>query len=204
MRQGYMAEYQENFNQNTSRRNDKISEMMESISQQELTNKELEKEKNSQKSCMYKFYAQTRNHFRFRVILANWKYYTKCQKRKNRILNYAKNNSHRRRQARLFESWRKVTHAWFKERIDSERMTMKTELESKMLIQWTTKVDALMLYMAQLEDRIKIEQEARQKLAEAYDASLTNGFSRLTLETQMLQVNPLIGEVVIKEFECHK
>ena len=74
---------------------------------------------------------------------------------------------------------------------------MRAELESKMLVQWTTKVDALMLYMAQLEDRIKIEQEARQKLAEAYDASLTNGFSRLTLETQMLQVNPLIGEVVI-------
>lgn len=138
------------------------------------------------------------------MILARWKYYTKCQKRKNRISDYAKNKFHRKRQANLFESWRKVTHHWFKERIDSERNQMRAELESKMLVQWTTKVDALMLYMAQLEDRIKIEQEARQKLAEAYDASLTNGFSRLTLETQMLQVNPLIGEVVIKEFGCHK
>ena len=43
------------------------------------------------------------------------------------------------------------------------------ELESKMLVQWSSKVDALMLYMAQLEDKIKVEQEARQRLAEAYD-----------------------------------
>lgn len=57
-----------------------------------------------------------------------------------------------------------------------------------------------MLYMAQLEDKIKIEQEAREKLAIAYDASLSTGFSRLNLETQVLQTNPLIGEVVMKNF----
>lgn len=96
-----------------------------------------------------------------------------------------------------------MTHQWFKERIDSEKATIRSELESKMLIQWSSKVDALMLYMAQLEDKIKIEQEARQKLAEAYDASLSNGFSRLNIETQVLQANPLIGEVVIKNFDCH-
>jgi len=168
-----------------------------------LTIKELEKEKDAQKSCLYKFYDQTRNHFRFRVILANWKYYTKCSKRKNRINYYVINKFHRKRQRALFEGWQKVTHQWFKERIDSEKATIRSELESKMLIQWSSKVDALMLYMAQLEDKIKIEQEARQKLAEAYDASLSNGFSRLNIETQVLQANPLIGEVVIKNFDCH-
>lgn len=44
MRQGYMAEFQENFNQNSSRRDDKISEMMQSISYQENYIRELEKE----------------------------------------------------------------------------------------------------------------------------------------------------------------
>ena len=72
-----------------------------------------------------------------------------------------------------------------------------------MLTQWSTKVDSLLLYMSQLEDKIKVEQEARQKLAEAYDNSLNNGFSRLNLETQVLQANPLINEVVIRNFDMH-
>jgi hypothetical protein len=93
-----------------------------------------------------------------------------------------------------------VTHAEFKEKMDASRVHIKRELEAKMLDKWTNKVNALKLYMIQLEDKIKTEQEARQKLAEAYDASLSNGFSRLNLETQVLQTNPLIGEVVIKHF----
>lgn len=43
------------------------------------------------------------------------------------------------------------------------------ELEGKMLVQWSTKVDALKLYMAQLEDKIRAEQEAREKLAITYE-----------------------------------
>lgn len=157
MRIGYMEEFQENFNQNSSRRDDKISEMMQSISMQEGCIRELERDKSAQKSCLHKFYAQTRNHFRFRVILRQWKYYTICRKRRNRVYNYIINKFHRRRQRNVFEGWTKVSHEWFKERMDSERVMMKRELESKMLVQWTSKVDSLMLYMAQLEDKIRLE-----------------------------------------------
>lgn len=73
-----------------------------------------------------------------------------------------------------------------------------------MLVQWSSKVDALMLYMAQLEDKIKQEQEARQRLAEAYDQSLNMGFNKLNNETRLLSVNPLINEVVIKQFDSHR
>lgn len=73
-----------------------------------------------------------------------------------------------------------------------------------MLVQWSSKVDALMLYMAQLEDRIKLEQEARQKLAEAYDESLNTGFDRLNFETKILSANPLLNEVVIQKFDSHR
>lgn len=135
--------------------------MMQSISQQETCIRELEKEKNAQKSCLYKFYEQTRNHYRFRQILRQWKYYTLCSKRKNRVYNYIKNKLHRKRQRLLYEGWCKVTHKWFKAKMDADRAQIKADLESKMLVKWSSKVDALMLYMAQLEDKIKVEQEAR-------------------------------------------
>jgi len=41
-----------------------------------------------------------------------------------------------------------------------------------MLVQWTSKVDALMLYMAQLEEKTKQEQDERQRLAQIYEQSL--------------------------------
>ncbi len=61
-----------------------------------------------------------------------------------------------------------------------------------------------MLYMAHMEDKIKLEQEARQKLAEAYDKSLNCGFNVLTSQTQTLQANPLIHEVVLTKFDSHR
>lgn len=61
-----------------------------------------------------------------------------------------------------------------------------------------------MLYMAQLEDKIKVEQEARQRLAEAYDLSLNTGFNVLNDETKLLSHNPLLNEVVINKFDSHR
>ena len=81
---------------------------------------------------------------------------------------------------------------------------MLLEKESEQLVQWKTKVDDLMLYMAHMEDKIKLEQEARQKLAEAYDKSLNCGFNVLTSQTQTLQTNPLIHEVVLTKFDSHR
>ncbi len=70
---------------------------------------------------------------------------------------------------RFFEGWRGVTHQWFKERIDRDKEQFRLELESKILIQWQTKVDALTIYVSQLEEKIHREQEAREKLALLYD-----------------------------------
>ena len=70
---------------------------------------------------------------------------------------------------RLFESWRGISHQWFKERIDADKQAYREELESQMLKTPSTKVDELLTYMAQLEDKIKQEQDAREKLAIVYD-----------------------------------
>ena len=48
-----------------------------------------------------------------------------------------------------------------------------------MLVQWTSKVDALMLYMAQLEEKIKQEQDERAHLAQIYEQSLNQGVNTL-------------------------
>jgi len=84
-------------------------------------------------------------------------------------------------------------------RMNHERITFRTQLESQVLVQWSTKVDALLLYVAELEDKIKQEQEARDKLALMYDQSLSVGYTRLTNETAQLAKNPLVHEVTVQE-----
>ena len=41
--------------------------------------------------------------------------------------------------------------------MEREKSTFRMNLESEILVQWSTKVDALMLYVAELEDKIKQE-----------------------------------------------
>jgi hypothetical protein len=48
----------------------------------------------------------------------------------------------------LFESWRGVSHKWFKARLESQTGQFRADLEGKMLNVFTSKVDALLLYMA--------------------------------------------------------
>lgn len=60
---------------------------------------------------------------------------------------------------------------------------------------WTSKVDQLMLYMAQMEDKIKSEVKAREMLSVTYEQSMNRGVSKLNNETAMLADNPLIQEI---------
>ena len=62
---------------------------------------------------------------------------------------------------------------------------------------WSSKVDQLMLYMAQLEDKIKVEVQAREALTTIYEHSLNKGVTVLNRETNLLADNPLIHEISI-------
>jgi hypothetical protein len=59
--------------------------------------------------------------------------------------------------SRIFNNWQKVSHQLGKERIACEEVTFRKNLEKEKLTMWSSKVDQLMLYMAQLEDKIKQE-----------------------------------------------
>lgn len=71
----------------------------------------------------------------------------------------------------------------FKTRLTAEKAAFRADLEGKILVQWSTKVDALCAYVAQLEEKIKQEQESREKLTLSYEQSLNIGHQRLVCET---------------------
>ena len=48
-----------------------------------------------------------------------------------------------------------MTYNEFHERIEHEKKTFRDNLEGEILVQWSTKVDALSLYVAELEDKIR-------------------------------------------------
>lgn len=56
----------------------------------------------------------------------------------------------------------------------------------KTLNQYTEQVDTLLIYMADLEEKIKAEQEAREKLTIQYEQSLNYGVEKLNTETQII------------------
>lgn len=97
----------------------------------------------------------------------------------------------------LFYGWRQVTHSWFKERCDASADAFRKEkraeeLESKYQVVLNAadldkKVDALKLYMAQLQEKIKVEVIAKEKLAQTYELSLNRGVEHLNEETKTLQ-----------------
>ena len=60
---------------------------------------------------------------------------------------------------------------------------------------WDKKVEALKLYMAQLQEKIRIEVAAREELTKTYEQSLNKGVGQLNDETKQLQENPLIKEI---------
>lgn len=64
-----------------------------------------------------------------------------------------------------------------------------------MLTQYSDKVDSLLIYMAQLEDKIAVEVEARENLTRTYEASLNSGVNRLNQETQVLADDPLVKQI---------
>ena len=80
----------------------------------------------------------------------------------------------------------------------SKEVAFREELESKIYIQYRKKVDMMLLQAAELEDKIKLEQDAREKMTRLYDQSLHQGFTALNQETQCLSSQQLVSEILIK------
>ncbi len=130
MRGGYMTEFQINYNQNSSRRDDRLVEMSLSIEAEDNYANELAKTRDTQASCLNMFFTQKFNKFRIKVVWKAWRYYFGVYKRKARLAAFTRNSLHRKKMNRLFGSWRGVTDQSFKVRMEIEKKTFRTELET--------------------------------------------------------------------------
>ena len=101
-----------------------------SIESQDNYAKELDKIRETQASCLNMFFTQKFNKFRIKVVWKAWRYYFGVYKRKARLAAYTRNTLHRKKINRLFTSWRGVTDQSFKLRMENEKKTFRTELET--------------------------------------------------------------------------
>ena len=99
---------------------------------------------------------------------------------------------------KAFYSLRKVSHETFVSKLSTMETSFRAELESKILLQYRNKVDSLLLYAAELEDKIKLEQDAREKMTRLYDQSLHQGFQVFNEETQCLAQGQMPVETLIR------
>jgi hypothetical protein len=90
---------------------------------------------------------------------------------------------------------RTICHNDGKKKIKDWQAVFRNEMETEKLTMWSSKVDQLMLYMAQLEDKIKQEVQAREQLTVTYEGSLNKGVNKLNQETGLLADNPLVHEI---------
>jgi hypothetical protein len=104
-----------------------------------------------------------------RVYFSEFLYFAAVQKREKRLGAYSKNITYRRKMRKLFYGWRAVSHRWFKKRINREALDYERKQRDKELTQWDKEVDALKVYMAQLQEKIRVEVAAREELARTYE-----------------------------------
>lgn len=74
---------------------------------------------------------------------------------------------------------RNICHIEGQQKIKEWQAVFKQNLETEKLTMWSSKVDQLMLYMAQIEDKIKQEVQAREQLTISYEGSLNKGVNKL-------------------------
>ncbi len=90
-------------------------------------------------------------------------------KRIRRMYNTLVLAKDQRRKQNIFDALRNASHTKFLGRLGQMEIEFKADLESKILVQYQNKVDSLLLYAAELEDKIKLEQDAREKMTILYD-----------------------------------
>lgn len=104
-----------------------------------------------------------------RVAFKALEFQTEEDRRMKRNKIYTKNHMYRRKLRLLFGSWRGVSHQWFKERINKEAVIYETTKRTELLVRWDSEVETLKLYMAQLQEKIRVEVHAREDLAKTYE-----------------------------------
>jgi len=144
---------------------------------------------------MRKLFRHKQHIYLERLAFKAWVEFKVNSKRRKRLENYSLNFMYRRKMRGLFCGWRQTTHTWFKEKIDAEEESLREQKKAVQLNALTQKVDALKVYVAQLQERIHVEMTAKEDLTKTYEGSINNGVGRFNDETKQLADNPLIKEI---------
>ena len=175
MKTSYLGECEGNYQANVADKNAHITELKGHIHDKE---QEIQARQEHYDLMKHKIFTLLKLKYQMhvkKVFFNEIVFHTQLVKREKRLNAYSKNYMYRRNMRRLFYSWRGVTHLWFKERINSEAIEYERTQRDKELSQWDKEVDALKVYMAQLQEKIRIEVAAREELARTYENSLNRG-----------------------------
>ena len=195
MRQSYKLEFEANYQANLNDKNNSIKDAQALVASKASQVEETQAKNKRTKALNSKLLKQKYALFLKRVAFRAITYFMECEQRKRRVKICSRNMMYRRKLRLLFGSWRGVPHQWFKESINIEAHTYFETKRTEHLITWENQVDALKLYMAQLQEKIRVEVIAREQLAQTYENSLNKGVNQLNSETQILAQNPLIKEI---------
>lgn len=129
MRNSYMTDFQGNLEHNTSRKDERITEVNGEI---EMAQKELEKSQKKKADLMQSLsecFKKRKRQLAERKMYFIWRNLFMENHFIRNKADYAARKLKSVRQRRLFDSWRYVTHNWFKERIDSNSSRFRNTLK---------------------------------------------------------------------------
>ena len=104
-----------------------------------------------------------------RNIFAMMKYRWERARHEKRMDRRLQRELKRKTLQKCFDAIRYQTHKSYVAKLEYKQHEFRAELEAKILIQHQNKVDSLLLYAAELEDKIKMEQDAREQMTQLYD-----------------------------------
>ena len=162
LQSGYGYDYESNYQANMDDKNANVDDINTKISSKNDYYHELKEEKKFDLAFLKRFFARTTRVFYQRVFFKFLGIYVTQRKAKVRVLAYSKNRIRENTIRRLYRNWYKVSHQWGKDRVDGDEDTIRINMQNERLNMWTDKVEQMVSYMAQLEDKIKQEVQARE------------------------------------------
>eukprot|EP00117_Sycon_ciliatum_P002702 scpid97153/ scgid7810/ len=133
-------------------------------------------------------------HFLKRACFQAWKHFYDWKKYTSARERLSQNYYRKKSLQRLVNGWRKITHQQFLDKAIKERD--EYELQQRNKVKGVDhKIDNLMLYLSQLQQKIEEETGLILEIPEEYQISVDTGISRIVNETDTLRNTNLFNEV---------
>ena len=137
-------------------------------------------------------------HFLKRACFQSWKYFYEWRKYKDAKSKFCDNYYKNRCLRKFFNGWRRISHDEFIERAFNIRDDYEAQ-KRKVVFDVDNKIENLMLYLSQLQQKIEEETGLILEIPEEYQIS--TGLERIKNETDTLRQTDLMEEVRMTKTE---